>query len=194
MLEFNKFDPAKLRVELKDLRMLVQNYYLGVACKDLWERIFRYRKSSFPNLFMLVEIVLSFGPSNALVEAGFSHLTYMLNDQRLHMSHETMEDLLVLKVNQYAWSSDDVNEIIQNALKEFMSAKRRKLKLDDRSFAMLTKARQNFGEETYPVVEPPDEDDLFDEHEDDEDDEPLPESMVEDLFSKLQADGESDSY
>ena len=68
-----------------------------------------------------------------------------------HMSNETMEDLLVLKVNQYAWSSDDVNEIIKNALKEFMSAKRRKLKLEDRSFAMLTKARQNFGEvETYP--------------------------------------------
>ena len=133
---------------------------------------------------MLVEIVLSFGPSTALVEAGFSHLTYMLNDQRLHMSHETLKDLLVLKVNQYAWSSDDVNEIIQNALKEFMSAKRRKLKLEDRSFAMVTKARQNCGEvETYPVVEPPDEDDLFDENEDDE---PLPESVVEDLFSKLQ--------
>ena len=36
--------------------------------------------------------------------------------------------------------------------------------------SLVTKARQNFAEvETYPVVEPPDEDDLFDENEDDED-------------------------
>ncbi|XP_050392676.1 uncharacterized protein LOC126811174 [Patella vulgata] len=142
-LEFTGFDDSKLKREFKDLRWTVHNFYEGTEAKLLWKKIFIYRKSEFPNVCKLVEILLCMGPSNSLVENGFSTLTNMLTDRRLSLSHKNMENLLIIKINDHIWSLDDRKSMIDSAVNSFMSSKRRKMKLDHSpSYEILDKYRQ----------------------------------------------------
>ena len=85
--------------------------------------------SELPNIAVLVEAVMSIGVSNGFVESCFSFLTALLSDRRLSMTHDTMADLLLIRVNHQAWSENERDEIINDALKQYMQT-RRKLKID----------------------------------------------------------------
>ena len=62
-------------------------------------------------------------------ERGFSILTGMMSDRRLSLKHETLEDLLMVKVNHGNWTEQERNEILQRALDSYMST-RRKVQLE----------------------------------------------------------------
>ena len=94
------FSAKQVPREWKDLRITVRNYYAGVNAHILWQRIATYRQMQFRNILMLVDIILSLGSSNSVVERGFSILTGMMSDRRLSLKHETLEDLLMVKVNR----------------------------------------------------------------------------------------------
>ena len=89
---------------------------------------------------LLVEVVMCIGPSNAIVEGGFSHLTAMLSDIRLNLAHNTMENLLV-KVNDLVWADEEREEVIQSALEKVMST-RRKCKIDHGVQALVSNVVQ----------------------------------------------------
>ena len=157
-------DPANWRSdtagELESMNTLAQHFEVPLAaaglqgqqgqagmerCQDpgqellqrLWEQILCYRKANFPNICLLVELVLSVGVSNSTVEGGFSILTAMLSDCRLSLNHSTMENLMLIKANHLAWSERDRDEIIDDALEHFLSSKRRVLQLDTTPFGAL---------------------------------------------------------
>ena len=81
--------------------------------------------------------MLPLGPSNSVVEKGFSQLTTMLSDRRLSMKPITMENLMIIKVNHLTWSPEERDEIIERALEIYMQKKRRKMKLDVTPFNMI---------------------------------------------------------
>ena len=116
---------------------MVDMFYKGVKSSDLWQKILTYKEKQFPNICLLAEIVLTLGPSNSVVEKGFSQLTAMLSDRRLSMKPITMGNLLIIKVNHLTWPPEERDEIIERALEIYMQKKRRKLKLDVTPFNMI---------------------------------------------------------
>ena len=57
-------------------------------------------------------------------------LTAMLSDRRLSLNHQTMEDLLVIKANHNAWTTKEMEDIMEESTDHFMSSKRRKLRME----------------------------------------------------------------
>ena len=86
-------------------------YYKKVKASQLWERILQYRRNEFPNICLLVEIVIAVGMSNSVVESCFCFLSAMLSDRRLSLKHNNMEiDLiLIINANHYLWSEEERN-------------------------------------------------------------------------------------
>lgn len=131
-LAVNNFDISKLSSEWKDFKRMVNYFMKGMKAKQLWERVLVYRRKQFKNICLLAEIVMCTGISNSVVEAGFSHLTCILSDRRLSMKHQTMENLLLIKVNDSLWSNKEREELLESALvKYYNMAKRRKRKLEN---------------------------------------------------------------
>ena len=119
-LEFNGYDKSRTKSEQKDLKRIGKFFYKGVKTRAFWEAIFTYRCKEFPNICLIAEILLCIGPSNSVVEGGFSQLTAMLLDRRLCLSHETMEDLLLIKTNDGVWTNSEREDIIETALQKFL--------------------------------------------------------------------------
>ena len=137
------FSAKQVPREWKDLQITVRSYYAGVSARVLWQRIAQYSQVQFRNILMLVDIVFTLGSSNSVVERGFSILTGMMSDRRLSLKHETLEDLLMVKVNHGNWTEQEQNEILQRALDSYMST-RRKVQLEvDSEEAFLNKPNQN---------------------------------------------------
>ena len=70
--------------------------------------------------------MLCIGVSNSTVEGGFSYLTALLTDRRLSMSHELMEDLMVIKTNHQLWTAAERDDTIEQTLLKLTEKKRRK--------------------------------------------------------------------
>ena len=124
------FQSSKIKREWQMLKVLHTNFYRGMKAKDMWGQIVQYRRDDMPNICLLVEVAMAIGVSNSTVECGFSILTSMLSDRRLSLNHNTMEDLLLIKANHHSWEELERDEILEDALKVFMS-KRRKRVTDD---------------------------------------------------------------
>ena len=50
----------------------------------------------------------------------------MLSDRRLSMPHETMEDNMIISSNAKVLTEQEKEEILQNAMKKYLTNKRRK--------------------------------------------------------------------
>lgn len=125
-------DESAVKSEWRDLRNTVKLFYPKLKkVTQLWPKIMNYRRDSFPNICKLAEAVLCIGPSNSTVERGFSHLTAMLSDKRLSLSHRPMENLLLLKINHLVFTSIEIEHMLQLAVTCFLTSKKRKLKLDE---------------------------------------------------------------
>ena len=140
------FNVSKLVPEWKNFKHMVKHFYPGIKASVLWERVLQYRRKQFPNLCQLAEIVLAVGVSNSVVESGFSFLTCMLTDRRLSMCHETMENLLVIKLNNLVWKDADRDSIIQMALNNYCQT-RRKSKIDKSEFNNMFQPKRSEGQE-----------------------------------------------
>ncbi|KAK6186633.1 hypothetical protein SNE40_005922 [Patella caerulea] len=129
-LEYQNFEVCKLKSEWKDFKYTVNYFFDGVGARNMWQQIFQHRKEQFPNICKLAEIILCIGPSNGVVEAGFSHLNSMLLDRRLCLNHGSMADLLLIKINDLVWTEKEKGLIINSAVDKFLSSKRRKRQID----------------------------------------------------------------
>ena len=126
--QFN-FDKKVIRDEWQNIKLTQKNYYGRLHATELWQKILTYRRSQFQNVVMVVEIILTLGPSNSFVEAGFSVLNSMLSDRRLNLAHDTMENCLIIKANDRVFTEQEKKEVLDLALAKHMS-KRRKLTLE----------------------------------------------------------------
>ena len=152
---------------------------------------------TFPNVCLLVELVMTLGPSNSVVESIFSHLTAMLSDRRLSLNHSTMEDLLLLKCNKSFFTQVTFEELIQSSVDVFLQKRRkRKLHQDEKvetpngNGAKKRKPEEEEeeedGDQSEEVMIPfSDDEDDVDEDGEVEDEAAMSMDVDEDLFSRL---------
>ena len=87
-----------------------------------------FKRLQFPNLCLVIELLITIAGSNSAVERAFSVLTLLLNDRRLCMTHETMENLMIVKGNDKVWTEKEKKDILARSVDIYLE-KRRKTKL-----------------------------------------------------------------
>ncbi len=96
-----------------------------VDSEELWKKILGFKRSEFPNVCVLVEILISISGSNSTVERAFSTLTNILTDKRLSIKHKRMEQILIISSNDKNWTAQERNEIIERAVDIYLEKRRK---------------------------------------------------------------------
>ena len=125
----DSFQPSKIPKEYKRLEKLVRRHYSAVPVQALWTKVLSYRRTEFPNICKVAEVLLCLGASNSSVERAFSTLTGFLTNRRLSMSHQTMSNILLLKCNHSNLSEKEYEELIEYSVNNYLAAKSRKRKM-----------------------------------------------------------------
>ena len=131
-LTFAGFDIDAVLKEWKSCKRYVNVKFSDLETKNyvIWRHILTRKKGDFPNLSILVSLLLTISVSNSTVERGFSILTMMMTDRRLNLSHEVLVDIMRIKINDKVWSVDERERIISRAVKLYTD-KRRSLLIDN---------------------------------------------------------------
>ena len=130
------YESNKVLHEWKRFRIFVKaNYQRDLMedktnAKKIWKHILNYRRKEFPHLCFLMELVCCISGSNSSVERGFSVLTAITTDRRIHLNHSTIAMIMNIKCNDHLWSEAEKSEIIDKALDIHLLAER-KHKMDD---------------------------------------------------------------
>ena len=93
---------------------------------QLWKKIFNNKKEEYSNLCKLMRIVLSLSSSNSSAERAFSLLPLLLSNRRLCMNYDTLQNLMLININNKLWTSKEKKGIIENACQMFLSLRRTK--------------------------------------------------------------------
>ena len=72
----------------------------NIDTEELGKKILGFKRSEFPNVCALVEILISISGSNSTVEHAFSTLKNILMDKYLFMKHKRMEQILISSCNE----------------------------------------------------------------------------------------------
>ena len=92
--------------------------------REVWKEFYKTRRSEYPNLAKIGELMMHFSTSNSSVERAFNLLTMLLTDQRLTTSHYTLNAVLNIKIYDKAFTEKKKNEILVAAIKRFMEKRR----------------------------------------------------------------------
>ena len=130
-LSHNGFDEKRALKEWKSFRNLVEAHYKNHTVDQLWEKVFMYRQAEYPNLCLLAEIIFCISVSNSTVERSFSLLTMLLSNRRISMSHRTMQDYMVININDKIWTKPEREKILSRAVAAYLS-KRRTTQMENR--------------------------------------------------------------
>ena len=65
------------------MRKFAERSMRNVPNKEMWARFFRHQGALYPNILLLVEIMMVLSPLKSVVERGFSILRNILSDKRL---------------------------------------------------------------------------------------------------------------
>ena len=72
---------------------------------------YKTRRSEIPNLVKIGKL-MCFSSSNSSVKRAFNLLTMFLMDQRLTTSHDTLNAILNIKINDKVFTESEKNEIL----------------------------------------------------------------------------------
>ena len=110
--------------EFKKFKNYVHVNHEGKKAKEIWKEFYKTRRSEYPNLAKIGELMMCFSSSNSSVERAFNLLTMLLTDQRLTTSHNTLNAILNIKINDKVFTESEKNEILVAAVKSFMEKRR----------------------------------------------------------------------
>lgn len=86
--------------ELNGAKALKAGKFKGYEGKiSFWQRMFEEYHDKFPHFFLIIELCLYLILSSSTVERGFSTVKRHLTDTRLGLSNESLDELLVLRLN-----------------------------------------------------------------------------------------------
>ena len=124
-----KFENKFVLKEWKKLRELVKIKYSKFVNNVplLWKKIFVFRRSEFPNVCLLAELIFYISSSNSAVERCFNILTQILPDTRLSMKRNTVNMLMIIKCNNMIGSEEERNDLIKRATEIYMKKTRKKI-------------------------------------------------------------------
>ena len=84
------------------------------------KEFYKTRRSEYPNLAKIGELIMCFSSSNSSVGKAFNLLTMLLTDQRLTNRHDTLNAILNIKINDKVFTESEKNEILVAVVKSFM--------------------------------------------------------------------------
>ena len=114
-LERNDFDFAAVAGEWSALKACVTaNNFRHSDPLILWQRMFTAFKDQFPNILMLVEIIIILPLATATVERGFSAMKRVKNDWRSCLDTDILNMLLRITVNGCSFDVYDPQRAIQH--------------------------------------------------------------------------------
>ena len=119
-LDANGFDNKVVFKEWRNFKNYVRINHVGDDTSTVWKSVLLYKRDQYQNLALLAELVICLSGSNSTVERAFSLLTLLLSDKRLKMNHATMNDLLLININDKVWLSGEREAIIQNAVDSYL--------------------------------------------------------------------------
>ncbi len=89
----------------------LKNLMKHVDSEELWKKILLFKRSEFPNVWALVEILIYISGSNSTVERAFSTLTNILTEKRLSMKHKRLEQILIISSNEKNWTVQEETKL-----------------------------------------------------------------------------------
>ncbi|KAK6178299.1 hypothetical protein SNE40_013101 [Patella caerulea] len=124
-LSFHGFNLDLCLREYKHLKFIVkQKYRLFQNKIGFWKSIFAYHQELHPHFLLLIELCLTLAWSSATVERGFSTTRRILTDFRISLNKDSINDLLVIRVNVQVLSELDCNyeeKLISKAINMYLN-------------------------------------------------------------------------
>ena len=99
LLERNDFDSELVNQEWQELKVCIKNNHSQLKMLPMWQRIFAEYTERFPNILMLVEIMLVLQLATACCERGFSTLKWIKSDWRSRLGTETLDHLMRISID-----------------------------------------------------------------------------------------------
>ena len=93
MREFRKpvdsagFNKSKAFAEWEALETLVKTQYTGFKFIEVSSQLFKNPQKKFPDILLLVELILTFSLSNSATEKVLSTLITLLSDSKLRLKY-----------------------------------------------------------------------------------------------------------
>lgn len=106
------FDCYIVHKEWRKFKNLARSHFSGLDGHSLWEEKLIYKRIEFKNVYLMVEIVVSLSASNSTVEKAFNLSKLRLLDKRLSLKHETIKNLIKIKLSDKIWTEKEKNIIL----------------------------------------------------------------------------------
>ena len=118
----------QLNICLKEFRKFkncVHVNHEGKKAREVMKEFYKTRRSEYPNLAKIGELIMCFSSSNSSVGKAFNLLTMLLTDQRLTNRHDTINVILNIKINDKVFTESEKNEILVAVVKSFMEKRKK---------------------------------------------------------------------
>lgn len=125
-LDFVGYDEVVALREWRSLRSFIKANHFGEEPLSVWKTVLAFKRTEFPNLCMLAELVLCLSAVNSTVERAFSLLTLLLSDRRLSTIHVTMENLLCINLNNKILTEKEKEDITEMAVIKHLEKRSKK--------------------------------------------------------------------
>ena len=134
----------------------------GKKARKIWKEFYKTRLLEYPNLVKIGELMMYFSSSNASVERAFNLLTVLLMDQRLTTSHDTLNPILNIKINDKVFTESEKNEILVADVKRFMEKCREAVFEENTTVSQISEEDRMTGDQNFS--EEDDSEDEWDKH------------------------------
>nr|XP_047137620.1 zinc finger protein 862-like [Hydra vulgaris] len=146
------FQEDKVFGEWDSVQILVKARYSKLTCLEVWHKLWEFGKAHFPNILQLAELCFCLSSSNSTVERCFSTLITILSENRLQMSHSTIEECMLIVGNDHVWSDEDRNDILKQAVNQYLE-KRRTVKFQSETEIYICENQKNSNESSVETVD-----------------------------------------
>ena len=113
--------PESIQVEWNSFKSYWNSTLMDLQSSDVWRAFVKVSTSKYPNLGLLIRVLLTFPISNAKVERGFSTMRRIKTDWRCRLNAHTLDHLMRISIE--GPSSIDFNP--QCAVRKFFSTPRK---------------------------------------------------------------------
>ena len=148
--------------EFKKFKNYVHVNHEGKKTRKIWKEFYKTILLEYPNLVKIGELMMCFSSSNASLERAFNLLTMLLMDQRLATSHDTLNPILYIKINDKVFTESEKNEVLVADVKHFMEKRREAVFEENTTVSQISEEDRMTGDRNFS--EEDDSEDEWDKH------------------------------
>ena len=125
-LQMKGFKHDHTVLEFKALKKLVKNRYHHLGSGAMWQSVISKYHTTYPNIFLVIELILSIMWASSVVERGFNAATRLFVPSRCSLGKDTVNDLLMLHIDLPVLTRLDQNyeeKLVKKALDSYIPSK-----------------------------------------------------------------------